>query len=135
MMRMVDVACETCGAMREVLVRQVEAPEYPSCCGRTMVRRYAAAAAHVVADDIPGGVEIAHGLCHADGRPRRFDSRSAIARACREKGLVPYHDVYQESGETRIKDARVHDDWLRSREAQQARRERVDARRLKGLER
>jgi hypothetical protein len=46
------------------------------------------AAPVVWADDIPGGIEIAHGLCNADGSPRRFDSRSAIQTGRREKGLV-----------------------------------------------
>ena len=82
------------------------------------------AAPVVWADDIPGGVEIQNGLCHADGSPRRFYSRSAIRAACAEKGLIPYHDVYQESGETRIKDALVHGDWLRSGESQRASRDR-----------
>jgi hypothetical protein len=48
-----------------------------------------AAAPVIWADDIPGGVELAHGLCHPDGTPRRFDSRSAIRRAAAEKGLDP----------------------------------------------
>ena len=85
-------------------------------------------AAVVWADAIPGGLEIAHGLCHADGSPRRFESRSEIRRACAERGITPYHDVYQESGETRIKDAKVHDDWLRSSESIRARRDRVEQR-------
>lgn len=79
-------------------------------------------------DDIPGGVLIAHGLCNPDGSPRRFDSRSAIRAACEVKGLVPWTDVYTED---RTKDARVHDDWLRSGEAQRSRAERVEMRREK----
>jgi hypothetical protein len=85
----------------------------------------------VWADDIPGGVEIAHGLCNADGSPRRFDSRSAIRAACLAKGLVPWTDIYTED---RTKDARVHADWLKSGEAQYARKLRVEARRMKGKE-
>ena len=86
-------------------------------------------ASHVVwADDIPGGTLIAHGLCHADGTPRRFDSRSAIRRAAAEKGLIPWTEVYTED---RTKDARVHDDWLQSGEAQRARAARDDVRREK----
>ena len=71
-------------------------------------------------DDIPGGVEIRNGLCHEDGSPRRFYSRSEIRAACEVKGLIPYHDVYVEEGNQTIKDARVHDDWLRSSEARKA---------------
>lgn len=77
-------------------------------------------------DDIPGGLEIAHGLCHADGTPRRFDSRSSIRQAASEKGLIEWGEVYTED---RTKDARVHDEWLRSGEAQRARLDREEQRR------
>jgi hypothetical protein len=33
-------------------------------------------------DSIEGGIEIAHGLCNADGTPRRYDSRSEIKLEC-----------------------------------------------------
>jgi hypothetical protein len=83
----------------------------------------------VWADDIPGGVEIANAICNPDGSPKRYYSKSEIKLACEVKGITPYHDVYQESGETRIKDAKVHDDWMRSGEYQRAKRERAEARR------
>jgi hypothetical protein len=83
-------------------------------------------------DSIEGGIEIAHGLCHADGTPRRFDSRTAIREAARAKGLIPWPDVWTED---RTKDARVHDEWLKSGEAQRARRDRVEARQEKYLRR
>jgi hypothetical protein len=83
----------------------------------------------VWADDIPGGVEIANALCNWDGTPKRYYSKSEIKLACEVKGITPYHDVYQEGGETRIKDAKVHDDWMRSGEYQRAKRERAEARR------
>ena len=76
-------------------------------------------------DDIPGGIQIAHGLCHTDGTPRRFDSRSAIRREAAARGLIEWGQVYTED---RTKDARVHDDWLQSGEAQRARRERDERR-------
>jgi putative FmdB family regulatory protein len=42
----------------------------------------------VVGDEID--VEIKHGLCHADGTPRRFRSREELRRAEKTKGLVNY---------------------------------------------
>lgn len=78
-------------------------------------------AAVVRPDSIPGGVEIAHGLCNADGTPRRYDSHSEINLECAKRGFVKWTDVYTED---RTKDARVHDDWLKSGEAQRARRDR-----------
>lgn len=79
-------------------------------------------------DSIEGGIEIAHGLCNADGSPRRYYSKSEIKQACAVKGFVPYHEVYAEAGNQRIKDAQVRQDWYRSSEAQRARAGRVELR-------
>jgi hypothetical protein len=76
-------------------------------------------------DSIPGGLLIEHGLCNADATPRRFDSRSEIKLECAKRNLIPWSDIWTED---RTKDARVHDDWLKSGEAQRARKERVEAR-------
>lgn len=81
-------------------------------------------------DTIEGGIEIAHGLCNEDGTPKRYDSRSAIRQAAAVKGLIQWSEVYTED---RTKDARVHDDWLKSGEALRARRDRVEARAEKAL--
>jgi hypothetical protein len=40
----------------------------------------------VIGDDIPGGLEIRHAICHDDGTPRRFYSKSAIREAARKAG-------------------------------------------------
>lgn len=79
----------------------------------------------VFADDIPGGLDIEHGLCDPSGTPKRYYSRSAIRRAAQEKGLVPWTEVYTED---RTKDARVRSDWQQSSEAQRARRDRHERR-------
>jgi hypothetical protein len=42
----------------------------------------------VIADEIPGGVEIRHGLCNEDGSPRRYYSHSEIAKEAKRRGLV-----------------------------------------------
>lgn len=83
-------------------------------------------------DDIPGGVLMYHGLCNEDGSPRRYDSRSAINLEAQKRGLMAWTDKYEES---RTKDARVHDDWLKSGEAQRAKRHRDEARAEKKLAR
>ena len=77
-------------------------------------------------DDIPGGLTIEHGLCHEDGTPRTYYSRSEIRQECLKRGLTPWTDVYSED---RTKDARVRADWQRSGEAQRAKRLRDEARR------
>jgi hypothetical protein len=42
----------------------------------------------VIGDDIPGGVEIRHGLCNEDGSPRRYYSHSEIEKEAKKRGLV-----------------------------------------------
>lgn len=65
--------CETCGIPYGI-------GDWPFCPHGT-------AHSGVITDDIPGGIEIKHGLCHEDGSPRRFYSKSEIAAAARAKGL------------------------------------------------
>jgi hypothetical protein len=43
----------------------------------------------VIGDDIPGGMEIANGLCNPDGSPRRYYTKSEIAREAKARG---YHN-------------------------------------------
>lgn len=89
----------------------------------------------VVGDEIPGGIVIEHGLCNADGTPKRYYSRSELKLAAAVKGVIPYHDVYAEGGNKTLSDARQRDAWLKSGEAQRAKRDRDDARREKALAR
>lgn len=42
----------------------------------------------VVTDDIPGGMLIHNGICHDDGTPKRYYSKTDIKRAANAKGLV-----------------------------------------------
>lgn len=42
----------------------------------------------VTGDDIPGGVVIQHALYDKEGRPQKFYSKSAIAKAAKAAGLV-----------------------------------------------
>lgn len=44
----------------------------------------------VVADEIPGGMEIRHGLCNEDGSPRRYYSKSEMAAEAKRRGLTNY---------------------------------------------
>jgi hypothetical protein len=84
MKRLIDIECSVC-EMREMDVWR-EPGEYGECvCGAPMVRRHVKpAAAH--GDDIPGGVDIPHAICHENGTPKRYYSKSEIAKALAEKG-------------------------------------------------
>lgn len=49
------------------------------------------AGANVIADDIPGGLLVRHGLCDPEtGAPRRYYSKSEMAREAKARGLVNY---------------------------------------------
>ena len=39
-------------------------------------------------DDIPGGILIRHGICNADGTPKKYYSKTEIRRAADEKGYT-----------------------------------------------
>jgi hypothetical protein len=43
---------------------------------------------NVIGDDIPGGVIIRHGLVNDDGSPRKFYSKTEIAREAKRLGLT-----------------------------------------------
>lgn len=60
----------------------------PTCpiCGQTTDTLWRSPAA-VIGDDIPGGVEIRHGLCNEDGSPRKYYSKSEINREAKRRGL------------------------------------------------
>lgn len=66
--------CEKCG--KELVIG-----EWPFC-------PHGFGANSVIADDIPGGVEIRHGLCNEDGSPRRYYSKSEMAKEAKKRGLV-----------------------------------------------
>jgi hypothetical protein len=59
--------------------------------------------AGVIPDDIPGGVDIAHGLCNEDGSPRRYYSKSEIAREASRRGLVNIVEHVCEPGTDKAK--------------------------------
>ena len=57
-------------------------------CGKPTERAWLEHPGNVIGDDIPGGIEIKHGLCNEDGSPRRYYSKSEIAAEAKRRGLV-----------------------------------------------
>lgn len=57
-------------------------------CGAETQRHWFAKPAHVVSDEIPGGMEIRHGLCNEDGSPRRYYSHSEIKAEMKKRDLI-----------------------------------------------
>jgi hypothetical protein len=88
MRTLVDARCRRCGELHIDVWMDTQGAELPACgCGGALERHHQRAAA-VRQDSVPGGLWIEHGVCHADGSPRRFDSHSELARALKAKGLV-----------------------------------------------
>ena len=79
---MYDRQCPTCGAQQRDCYEPIAAPD-SAClaCGQRTQRVFLGAANSVIADSIPGGLLIHHGLCWPDGTPRRFDSKTEIRKA------------------------------------------------------
>jgi hypothetical protein len=67
------MVCEKCN-------HEMQIGEYPFC-------PHDHQANSVIGDDIPGGLMIEHGICHPDGSPKRYDTKSSIYKAAKEKGL------------------------------------------------
>lgn len=90
MRRMMDIRCKACGVVH--VDKYVDLAKADACvCGGAFERMPTAEcmgrAAGVIGDDIPGGVEIKHGLCNEDGSPRTFYSKTEIRAAAKAAGL------------------------------------------------
>lgn len=86
-MRRVDIECPKCGQRRDDVYLQ-SGVAYPVCeCG-AQFEWVPSAGAAVKGDDIPGGVDIRHGLCNSDGTARRYYSYSEMAREAKKRGLT-----------------------------------------------
>lgn len=42
----------------------------------------------VIGDDIPGGVEIRHGICNPDGTPKRYYTKSSMEAEAKRRGVT-----------------------------------------------
>lgn len=86
--------CNKCG-------HHLHIGDYPFCTGsaedHAAVKRFA-----VHGDDIPGGLLVPHAICHDDGTPKRFYSKSEMAKEARAKGWVLMGDTPKST----------HDRWV-----------------------
>ena len=93
-MPLYDRKCEKCGNVTLDHLESINAPD-PNChlcVGAVSPRVWISKAAAVAPDDIPGGLDVEHAVCHDDGTPRRFYSRSELKRALAEKGWAIHDD-------------------------------------------
>jgi hypothetical protein len=82
-------------------------------------------------DSIPGGRWIEHGIGNADGTARRYDSHSEIRLEAQKRGLTPWGECWDSS---RTRDGREYLEYRRSGAYLREKREKVEARRMKGKE-
>jgi hypothetical protein len=88
----VDAVCPTCGWQKiDAFVTVGEADSYPECgtCGggvRTVRLFLPQSVAHMHGDECD--VTVRHGLCHEDGSPRRFTSKSEMRRVAAQLGYT-----------------------------------------------
>lgn len=95
-MRFKEWACRCqCGFKGHILGWDTDLPfSCPTCDEDTDLVASGVNASHaVIGDDIPGGMLISHGICHEDGSPKRYYSRTDIKRAANAKGLVIQGDT------------------------------------------
>ena len=85
---MYDLRCDGCARVEIDVLQPVTAERVSCACGGTMWRTWIGKASNVIGDDIPGGIEIKHGICHEDGTPRRYYSKSEMAREAKRRGWV-----------------------------------------------
>lgn len=69
-----NTSCDKCG-------KELVLGEWPFC-------PHGHGNSNVITDDIPGGVLINHGICNEDGSPRRYYSKSEIAKEAKKRGLI-----------------------------------------------
>lgn len=88
---------------RDLYLRIGERPPCPTCGEPTETLWDATPG--VIGDDIPGGVWIKHGVCNEDGSPRKYYSKSEIAKEAKRRGLtqIVEHVPDPKSGSDRSK--------------------------------
>jgi hypothetical protein len=84
-----------CGFKGRILGWDYDLPlDCPKCGEPTELLHEIFNTAHGIAtDDIPGGLAVRHGVCHDDGSPRMFYSKTDLKRALNEKGLCIVGDT------------------------------------------
>lgn len=85
-MPLYDLTCKNGHEQLDVYLKVGERPPCPTCGEPTDTLWRTSS--NIIADEIPGGIWIAHGICNDDGTPKKYYSKSEIARAAKEKGLT-----------------------------------------------
>lgn len=97
-----DLTCPNDHQQIDKLLKIGERPPCPEC-GEPTITLWTGKANSVIADDIPGGIWMKHGVCNDDGTPKKYYSKSEIAKAAKAKGLEPYVRHIGERGSDKSK--------------------------------
>jgi len=84
-----NIECGACALKEKRLAWDYEFPINCNCGG--YMNPYSDSvgqSAGIATDEIPGGIEIKHGLCNPDGTPKRYYSKTEIKRAANERGYT-----------------------------------------------
>lgn len=96
MRKMITVECVGCERIEHDILMDPEKITACTCGAPRVEIHWVYAQSHglditpaqVVGDDIPGGLLIHHGICHENGDPKRYDTKSSIREAAKAKGLI-----------------------------------------------
>lgn len=89
-MPMYDLKCPLCQLEAIDVLEPINSPQHPCPrCEGTMRRVWLTKFPAVISDSIRGGIMIRNGLCDENGQPVRYDSKSEMRRAAKEKGVQP----------------------------------------------
>lgn len=84
-----DKRCESCQKVEMDVLEAVSTIDHVCTCGGQMKRVWIGGrVSAVIGDDIPGGMEVRHGLCNEDGSPRKYYSKSEMKREATQRGWV-----------------------------------------------
>ena len=95
-MPMYDKRCNVCGRTQIDVWEPIYAQLVPceitgnpaDRCQGAMLRVWLTGPPAVIQDSIEGGIEIKHGLCNPDGSPKKYYSKSEIAKEAKRRGLT-----------------------------------------------
>lgn len=95
MKRLIDIQCEKCETQLQDVWRETSELGACEACGDAMTRLYVARTGAAIGDDIPGGVLMPNAICWPNGTPKRYYSKSEIAKAAKEAG---YSNIVEHKG-------------------------------------
>jgi len=86
-----NLVCDNNHEVHDIFLKVGERPPCKECGAPTQTLWIPNSNPAVISDEIPGGIEIRHGLCdEATGKPVRYYSKSDIHKEAKRRGLVNY---------------------------------------------